>query len=496
MDLKPFLASIVKYAPSQMAQGIIGLVSIPVFTKAYSPAAYGDYSIAMTSLMILVILMGWLPMSIIRFYAGYHKQNKLGQFYLQVTISSLISIVAIGLVYFITVSIISKHFSPTLVHLMRVTAGLFFVTVVFEVCISLLMAKGFAGWYSIFSTSRVIVSFLISLLFIYAWHLEIECLLYANIIATAICIPLLYRKAVERIPFGSSTSMEYGQLKEMIHYSLPLVVGNIASWILSVSDRYILQFFRGAEEVGVYSVAYNLTDRSLMLLVTLFMLSSAPILIHAWENIGEKECKSYVHQFTRCYLILCLPACSGLCVLSRTILEVMSTEKYVDGHIAIPFVAIGIFFFGLQSRYQSGLILHKKTARISLAIVAAGILNLVLNVLSVPLYGYLATAVNTLISYLVLLISMVFLSKRYFKWPFPMKSLIRVSSSAAAMTVVVLLIDSNGIPPSLIKLAATVSVGVVAYFGGLVLLKEFSSEEVTAARSCFLLVIRRHRDRE
>lgn len=77
-----------------------------------------------------------------------------------------------------------------------------------------------------------------------------------------------------------------------------------------------------------------------------------------------------------------------------------------------------------------------------------------------------------------------------------MKSLIRVSSSAAAMTVVVLLIDSNGIPPSLIKLAATVSVGVVAYFGGLVLLKEFSSEEVTAARSCFLLVIRRHRDRE
>jgi O-antigen/teichoic acid export membrane protein len=496
MDLKPFIASIVKYAPSQMAQGIIGLVSIPIFTRAYSPAAYGDYSIAMTSLMILVILMGWLPMSIIRYYAGYHKQNKLGQFHLQVIISSLISMVAIDLVYFFLVSIISKHFSPTLVHLMRVTAGLFFVTAVFEVCISLLMAKGFAGWYSIFSTSRVIASFVISLLFIYAWHLKIECLLYANIIATAICIPWLYRKAVERIPPGSSTSMEYGQVKQMIHYSLPLVVANIASWILSVSDRYILQFFRGADEVGVYSVAYNLTDRSLMLIVSLFMMASAPILVNAWENLGEEACKEYVHKFTRCYLILCLPACSGLCVLSRSILSVMTTEKYIDGHIAIPFVAIGIFFFGLQSRYQSGLILHKKTARISFAIVGAGILNLVLNVLSVPFYGYKAAAVNTLISYLALLIGMIFLAKRYFEWPFPMKSLIRVSLSAGAMTAVVALIDSNGIAPSLNKLAATVSIGAVIYFGGLVFLKEFSSEEVTAGKSSLLLMIRRNRAKE
>ena len=442
MDLKPFLESIVKYAPSQMAQGIIGLISIPVFTKAYSPAAYGDYSIAMTSLMILLILMGWLPMSIIRFYAGYHKQDKLGQFYLQVTISSLISIVAIGLVYFFTVSIISKHVSPTLVHLMRVTAGLFFVTAVFEVCNSLLIAKGFAGWYSIFSTSRVIVSFLISLLFIYAWQMEVECLLYANIIAMVICIPLLYGKAVERIPFGSSTSMEYGQLKEMIHYSLPLVVGNIASWILSVSDRYILQFFRGAEEVGVYSVAYNITDRSLMLLVTMFMLASAPILIHAWENLGEKACQIYVRQFTRWYLLLCLPACIGLCVLSRTIVGVMASEKYADGHIVIPFVAVGVFIFGLQSKFQSGLILHKKTVRISVAVVAAGMLNLVLNVLSVPSCGYLAAGANRLISYLALLVGMILLSKRLFKWPFPVKSLIRASASAAAMTVVVSLIDS------------------------------------------------------
>jgi O-antigen/teichoic acid export membrane protein len=450
----------------------------------------------MTSLMILVILAGWLPMSIVRFFAGYYKENKLSQLYLQVIVSTLIFTVAIGLVYIFTVSILSGSFSPVLMKLMKITAGLFFVTVVFEVSTSILVAKEFAGWYGIFSTFRAIGSFLISLFFIRCWKLEIECLLYANIIATALCIPFLYRKAFERVALSSSLSVDLGLVKEMIYYSFPLVVGNIASWMLSVSDRYVLEYFCGAVEVGIYSVAYNIADRSLMLLVSSFMLASTPILINAWENHGKETCKNIVHQFTRYYLILCLPSCLGLCVLSRTIVGLMTTEKYMDGHAVIPFVAIGIFIFGLQSRYQSGLILYKKTHLISWAIVAAGILNLLLNVISVPFYGYMAAAMNTLISYFVLLFSMILLSKRYLKWAFPVKSFNKALLSTLFMTAVVALIDVNFTASSAIKLTTSITVGVVTYFGGLVLLKEFSSEEVAAGRKIFSKAIRRYNSNE
>jgi hypothetical protein len=64
------------------------------------------------------------------------------------------------------------------------------------------------------------------------------------------------------------------------------------------------------------------------------------------------------------------------------------------------------------------------------------------------------------------------------------------------MTAVVALIDVNFTASSAIKLTTSITVGVVTYFGGLVLLKEFSSEEVAAGRKIFSKAIRRYNSNE
>jgi len=73
---KDFLKDTVKYLPAQIAPGIVGFISIPIITRIFLPQDYGKYSLVMATVMVLTALVGWLPMSIIRFYPAYERDKK------------------------------------------------------------------------------------------------------------------------------------------------------------------------------------------------------------------------------------------------------------------------------------------------------------------------------------------------------------------------------------------------------------------------------------
>lgn len=44
-------------------------------------------------------------------------------------------------------------------------------------------------------------------------------------------------------------------LHDLIIYSIPMIANGIAWWVITASDRFILQYYEGASSVGIYSVA-------------------------------------------------------------------------------------------------------------------------------------------------------------------------------------------------------------------------------------------------
>lgn len=55
---KGFLKDTIKYLPAQIAPGIVGFVSIPIITRIFLPQEYGNYSLAMATVMVLTTLGG------------------------------------------------------------------------------------------------------------------------------------------------------------------------------------------------------------------------------------------------------------------------------------------------------------------------------------------------------------------------------------------------------------------------------------------------------
>lgn len=479
--IKSFLQDTAKYVPAQILPAIVGFLSIPIITRIFLPQDYGNYSLVTATVAVLTTLIGWLPVSIIRFYPVYERDNKLVFFYWNILKLCFISIIAITFIFLIFLFFIKTHLSSKLCELMIIGIGVFIVTAIFNVLQYFLRSMRLVGWYSLFAIWRSIVGIGLALGLIFLFGFGIKSLLWGAILSAIIILPFLWRKAVRNRSF-TYTGVDFSLTKEMAKYSVPLVIGNLAAWILSLSDRYILECFRGSQEVGIYSASYNISEKSIMLIATLFMLASGPISIHIWEKEGNERSAEFISKITRYYLIACIPAVIGLSVLSKPLMKIMMGEQYFEGYKIIPFVTLGVLFLGLQQRFQAGFIYYKKTSFITFAIVISGLLNLFLNILLIPMYGYWAASITTLISYAFLLLLMITLSRRLFIWQFPFRSLAKVTIASAAMGVIVYFIGSRLTSSELLNIFVGVCSGVLIYTTLLFLLKEIQLKEKEAMK--------------
>ena len=116
-----------KYLPSQIAPAIVGLVAIPIITRLFLPADYGNYVLVMATVNVLSTIVGWLSMSIIRFYSAYERDNKLQQFYSSGLKLLFISVSILAGVFLSVLFFLASNISSQLLHLMLIGAVVFFI---------------------------------------------------------------------------------------------------------------------------------------------------------------------------------------------------------------------------------------------------------------------------------------------------------------------------------------------------------------------------------
>jgi len=95
--IKNLFKDMAKYLPSKAIPAIIGIVALPIITRLFSPADYGNYVIVITTVSILSALAGWVSMSIVRFYPAYERDKKNAEFTILIIKLTFLSIFAISI---------------------------------------------------------------------------------------------------------------------------------------------------------------------------------------------------------------------------------------------------------------------------------------------------------------------------------------------------------------------------------------------------------------
>lgn len=475
-DNRRFFVDFIIYAPSQFVPAFVGFISIPILTKIFPPEEYGQYVLAMAGVSLLTILTGWLPMSVIRFYPIAEREGQLDKLLasgLAGLAGSVLVVSAVATVVFL--GMIRPAVEENVRDLLLAGGVLFVLTAAFETFQHFLRAEFKAKEYTLFSIWRNIAGLGIGIGLVVVLKLGAEGLLWGYAISLVLALPSLWRIAIGRFP--GIACLSDNLIQEMLKYGFPLVMGNLSAWVLSLSDRYILEYFRDAQEVGIYSANYTIAEKSILLIASLFHFVSIPMSVQIWEKDGNRA-QDFVSAVTRYYLLLCLPVAVGISVLARPIMEILTSTAYREGYRVLPFIAVSGLLFGLQQRFQSGLVFYNKTFLIMASLFIGGVVNAGLNLLFIPRYGYMAAAVNTLIGYTMALILMAVFSQKYWIWNFPFKSLAKAITAASLMGCVLYVLNIKVVLSAPITLLIGIAVGSVIYVAVLFGLQELRAEEI------------------
>ena len=208
-----------------------------------------------------------------------------------------------------------------------------------------------------------------------------------------------------------SLKINVGLIKNIIKESIYLWMSFIGFIIYTQTDKIMLGSMLGNKEVGIYSIAANLTQ-VLAILITPIQVSIFPKMVELYNKDYQEYYKFYFYislLVTQVYFILCI---ISIIVVSKLFLKIFSYD-YV---LAIPVYSILVVSVFLKANgiLQAGHITIKNITKKILYKTFTGIfLNIILNYYFINTYGVIGAALATIITHFITLFVMDFFIKEY-----------------------------------------------------------------------------------
>lgn len=190
-------------------------------------------------------------------------------------------------------------------------------------------------------------------------------------------------------------------------FSIPLIVHSLSIYVLGQSDRLMIKYFCGDHFVGIYSLIYQYA-----ILITLITNS----INQAWnpwfhDNYALKNYELIKEKVIPLIAFGCYIGIGCIAVAPEAI-KILGGEQYMSGLQAVLPIALGVVIEFVYTQYVIIEMHLKKTTYVSIGTVVAAIINVLLNYLCIPRFGYIAAAYTTLVSYFMLLMMHHFISRK------------------------------------------------------------------------------------
>lgn len=179
--------------------------------------------------------------------------------------------------------------------------------------------------------------------------------------------------------------------------SVPLIPHHLSGNILSNFDRIMINSMCGSSQAGIYSLAYNV-GAVVQLIWSSFNSAWCPWF---YEQMGIDKIEP-IRKAVKPYAIIFSALVFMVIALAPEIIMILGPEEYWDAKWVIPPLALGIFLQFLYSLYVNIEFFYKKTSRIAVGTVIAALLNIALNYIFIPIFGYIVAAYTTLVGYAVM----------------------------------------------------------------------------------------------
>ncbi|MFC6990538.1 lipopolysaccharide biosynthesis protein [Haladaptatus sp. GCM10025707] len=456
------------YAVGAILPAMVGTAAIVVLTRAFSPDLYGQYALAMVFVMVAsTIAAGWIGQSILRLEPELETAPLIAN-----ALVSLASVIGVALMVGILVYLARPFDDETFRWLFAGGLMLVIAQSLFSVTKSLLQARLDSKRAALLKMCNSGSHLLLGLpLAILVFDHPVGWMVGAAI-GTVVSVSLIWNWGLERPRFAVQRTV----LKRMVTFGFPMIGWLLGFTLLSFIDRVLLQFLMNSRAVGLYASNYELANKALPLALAPVIQASHSIIMNTWEGNNPSSVQSAVSEMTRYLLIVGVPVTALVAVSSRALSGILLDKAYFEGHTIIPIIAISVFLFHLAMLAHKGLEVKEKTGTMFFGVLVATLLNVGLNFLAIPRYGFEGAAGATLVSFGFYLMFATAVTERHIPWRPPIDTIRNVCVGTAILSGVAIFVY-HVIGYSLVGLLTAGVLAGTAYLLSLFAIGEFSHQE-------------------
>ena len=370
----------------------LSLITLPLFTRMMSTEEYGLSTVYASTAAIVVIFTslqlpyGSLSTAMIKF-----KEDRNGY------LSSVCAISAILTAIYIILCILFRNTMTQWLDLPLFLIVLMGIEMLFTTAQSAWMGlQRFEFRYKnvvIVTLCTAVLSTVVSLLaVIYSTQKGI-----ARVCSNAIVVCLVGLVIFIQLLYKGHKPFERKYWKFAFSFNIPLIPYYLSQVIFNQSDRLMINKICGRGDAAIYGVAYSLAT------ILTFVVSAIHNSYTPWffERIDRKEFagnKKIASLLSAGIAFMLL----GIIVLAPEIIYIMAGEKYTKAIWVVPPVAMSVLLLYYANLFDCLLFFYEAKIFLAIsAILSAGI-NIVLNAICIPRFGFIAAAYTTLASYFIL----------------------------------------------------------------------------------------------
>ncbi|OUP80848.1 polysaccharide biosynthesis protein [Lachnoclostridium sp. An169] len=375
---------------SSFASKILSFLLVPLYTTVLTTQEYGTYDLYTTTAFLLIpLLSACISDAVLRFTLDKEKSPEdvlsIGMlFYLRACICVLV-LVAINYMFGI-IDIFNEY-------------PIFFLLYYCLCLLSDILTQFARGLEKIFDVAvsgilSSVTTISLNIVLLIVFPLGIKGYFIAN--SSAFGITALYLIFRLRIWKYLKCHISKCLKKEMVTYSLPLILNQIGWWINNVSDRYIVTWLCGTAANGIYSVAYKIPS----LLSVFQTIFNQAWTLSAVKELDEEGSQFYtsIYKLYNCGMVL---VCSILIAGDKIIAHVLFANDFYTAWEYAPYLMLSVVF-GSLSGLLGGIFTAAKDSKIIARTTATGAgVNTILNIVFVYFVGPVGAAIATLISYVL-----------------------------------------------------------------------------------------------
>lgn len=185
--------------------------------------------------------------------------------------------------------------------------------------------------------------------------------------------------------------------KATLAFALPLLPHYLAQHLMSSSDRIMISSMYSQTGAAIYGVVSNIS----MVTTIIWSAINASLIPITFDKI-EKHEETGLNLVVVPLLIFYSAMCFIVTLIAPEVLIILAPKEYYSGIYAVPPIAITAFVTALYNIYANIEFYHKKSWWIAFSTIVSASINLILNSIFIPRYGFVAASYTTFVSHILL----------------------------------------------------------------------------------------------